>query len=242
MPGFFYQLGRKVGPKLRQATWAWHSLFGDEDQRLAAEAAVGQDLTEAVLKQMPALSTDTRTIPATSILQQLVSHLRDQRRHFYVFVISDKSPNAFALPGGTVIVTNSLLTLCDNSSDQMAFVLAHEMAHIIKGHAMERLAMNAAITTVTKLGTVRKSIMGWVQKVGVGALQGTYSQDHELEADALGIRLSRAAGYQAEAACQLLEALSRLSPTSSQEGLKSYFSSHPPLARRLSEIQRVLQN
>lgn len=237
MAGFFYQLGRKLGPKVRQATWVWQSAFGDKGERLAAESAVGQDLTGEVLSHMDPLTEEDLPLPMTPTLNRLAQHLTDQRRSFRVFVVRADPPNAFALPGGTVVITASLLALCDAEPDRLAFVLGHEMAHVVKGHAMERLAVNSAISAVSNLGKIRRSVLGWVKHVGVGALQGAYSQDQELEADKLGIQLMRAAGYSPKGACQLLEELSREHPEPAQ-GLAPYFSSHPPLITRIDEIRR----
>jgi len=217
----------------------WQSAFGNKEERLAAESAVGQDLTGEVLKQMHPLREESLQTPVTPLIHHLAQHLREQGRSFQVYVVQADPPNAFALPGGTVIVTASLLTRCGPEPDALAFVLSHEMAHVVKGHAMERLAVNSAISAVANLGKIRKSILGWVQHVGVGALQGAYSQDQELEADELAIRLMRAAGYRPEAACDLLGKLAQTHPDTARS-LEPYFSSHPPFPERISAIRRYV--
>ncbi len=238
MAGFFYQLGRKLGPKVRQAAWVWQSAFGDAGERLAAESAVGQDLAGEVLKHMDPLAEQDLPLPITPLLDRLARHLTDPRRSFRAFAVHADPPNAFALPGGTVVVTASLLALCEAEPDRLAFILGHEMAHVVKGHAMERLAVNSAISAAANLGKIRRSVLGWVQNVGVGALQGAYSQDQELEADKMGVQLMLAAGYSPRGACQLLEKLAREHPEPAP-GLAPYFSSHPPLITRIDEIRRL---
>jgi predicted Zn-dependent protease len=238
MSRYFYTLGRKLGPKIRQAAWMWQSAFGSQDDRLAAEAAVGLDLTGEVLKQLPPLDERHLPLAISPLTEQLTGQLSDQRRTFRAFAVHADPPNAFALPGGTVVLTASLLSLCESDVDALAFVLGHEMAHVVRGHAMERLVVNSAISALANLGKIRQSVLGWVRHVGVGALQGAYSQDQELEADRLGVYLMRAAGYDPRAACRLLENLSGEHPPSAG-GLAPYFSSHPPLSTRIDAIRKL---
>ena len=51
MTSFFYNLGKKVGPKVRKGKWLWHSLTGTEADAIAAELAVGKDLALEIIRQ-----------------------------------------------------------------------------------------------------------------------------------------------------------------------------------------------
>lgn len=241
MAGFFYRLGKKAGPKVRKARWMWQTVFGSETEMITAEKGVGKDLADEVLHQVPACDqADVSTLMST-VSGRLAKHLRDKRRQFVVTAIEDSQPNAFALPGGYVFITRSILDLCHLDESQVAFIVAHEMAHIIRGHAMERIVLNSAVSFASNLATVRGSIAGWAKKVGVGALQSEYSRDQELDADALAVRLCRAAGYDSQGAEQLLTALARKCKDSDPQGLGKYFSSHPSMAVRISAIRRILK-
>jgi predicted Zn-dependent protease len=48
-------------------------------------------------------------------------------------------PGAFALPGGFLYVTRPLLEICGFDEDEVACVVGHEMGHVVRGHAMERI-------------------------------------------------------------------------------------------------------
>ncbi|NQV32427.1 MAG: M48 family metalloprotease, partial [Phycisphaeraceae bacterium] len=137
MAGFFYKLGKKVSPNVRKARWVWQSFFGSEAEMIAAEIEVGSGLAREVRAQTPC-SSDAKTQAFVSqIGEALAGCLKEKRRPFVITVVDDPKPNAFALPGGYVFITHSILELCGMEPDQVAFVLAHEMAHITKGHTME---------------------------------------------------------------------------------------------------------
>lgn len=135
MTGFFYALGRMAGPRVRRAQWVWQSVFGTEDDILAAENLVGNDLAAEVLHQICLCPDEDLTRTVCGLGADLVRFLVNQRRRFHFYVIEMPSPNAFALPGGHVFVSRSILDLCRGQQDQMAFVLAHEMAHVVRGRS-----------------------------------------------------------------------------------------------------------
>ena len=242
MAGLFYRLGRKAGPKVRKARWMWQSLFGSEAEILAAEKAVGHDLYAEVVTQVPQTEDPELQAQISRIATRLAERVRSKGRTYQATVIKDAKPNAFALPGGYVFLTSSILGLCQRQEDQIAFIVAHEMAHIVKQHAMERIVAHSAVSFASNLPTFRTAISGWAKRAGMSALQSSYSQDHELDADAWAVRLSRAAGFNAQGGIDLLASLAKLNPQNEPGKLAEYFSSHPPVATRVAAIRRVLQN
>lgn len=240
MAGLFYRLGKKAGPKVRKARWMWQSLFGSEADILAAENAVGQDLYAEVMRQAPQTEDVELQHLVSSTTARLAGRVRAKGRRYQATVIQDAQPNAFALPGGYVFVTSSILELCQRQEDQIAFVVAHEMAHIVKQHAMERIVAHSAVSFASNLPTFRTAISGWARRAGMSALQSSYSQDHELDADGWAVRLSRAAGFNAQGGIDLLSNLARLNPQNEPGRLGKYFSSHPPVSVRIATIRRTL--
>jgi predicted Zn-dependent protease len=172
---------------------------------------------------------------------RLTACVVNRSRKFSFEIIKGDEPNAFALPGGFIFVTNSLMELCQYNQSEVAFILAHEMGHVIRGHAMNRIISNSAISAASRAAPIRGAISGWVRKVGVQFLESAYSQDMESDADKLGVRLVGAAGYDPQACVQLLSRLAKLSKPAGQFDLGSYFSSHPPFDVRIRNINRLLQ-
>lgn len=238
---FFYKLGKKAGPKVRKATWVWHSMFGSEQTIRAAESAVGQDLCTEVMQRMSRVQDDDVQARITHLGTQLTERLKDKRFEFSFIIIDQSEPNAFALPGGYVFITAPLLEACRRQDNQIAFVLAHEIAHIVKRHAMERVVMQSTVSFASNVSIFRTAVSQWARKVGLGVLQNAYSQDHELEADAFAVHLSRAAGFDPKGSITLLSTLAQTNAHTESSALYPYFSTHPPASIRIAEIQRVLK-
>jgi predicted Zn-dependent protease len=173
--------------------------------------------------------------------KRLTGCVANKSRKFSFEIVEGTEPNAFALPGGFIFVTRSLLELCQWNQDEVAFILAHEMGHVIRGHAMSRIISNSAVATASRVAPVRGVLAGWLRKVGVQFLESAYSQDLESEADKLGVRLAAAAGYDPGACVQLLSRLAKLSQPVGQFDLGSYFSSHPPFKTRIQNINKLLR-
>ncbi|MCK5564385.1 MAG: M48 family metallopeptidase [Planctomycetes bacterium] len=238
MSGLFYNLGKKAGPKVRKAKWIWHSITAGQADTIKAEHEVGKDLA-CEIRDRSELDTEPQ---AGQLLSEVGSHLTarvaNKLRRFSFEVIKGSEPNAFALPGGFIFVTRSLLELCEWNQDQIAFILAHEMAHVIRGHAMDRIIAGSAIAASAKAASIRGLLNTWLGKVGFKFLESAYSQDMELEADTLAARLATAAGYDTGAAKQLFSRLKKLNRSDNQSSFWNYFSSHPTFNIRINNIDR----
>ena len=155
--------------------------------------------------------------------------------------VAGSEPTAFALPGGFIFVTTSLVELCRRDENEVAFILGHEMAHVIRGHAMNRIVSDSAIAAASRVAPVRGALSGWLRKVGVQVLESTYSQELESEADQLGVRLMAAAGYDPGASVWLFRLLAELKSAPEECDFGSYFSSHPPFEVRIENINLQLR-
>jgi len=233
----FYNLGKMVGPKIRKAKWVWQSITASEADAIHAEYKVGQDLAHEIRNRLE-LDTEPQ---AGELLNKVGRHLAgrvtNKLRTFSFEVIKGIEPNAFALPGGFIFVTRPLLELCEWNQDEVAFILAHEMGHVISGHSINRIITNSAIAAGAKAAHIRGLLASWLGKVGVEFLASAYSQDMELEADKLGARLVAAGGYDTNAPARLLTRLSALDQPAKQLSLGKYFSSHPAFETRISNIK-----
>lgn len=241
MSGLFYNLGRRVGPKVRKASWVWQSMTGTEADMIKVENEVGRDLAYEVRCQLkPDADPETRQLLG-KIGSDLAKCVANRYRTFSFEAVEGGEPNAFALPGGFIFITRSLIELCRQDADEVAFVLGHEMAHVIRGHAMERIISNSAISTASRIGPARGLMSGWLKRIGVQFLESAYSQDIESEADRLGVALSAAANYDPYAATRLLSNLAKVSQGQEGVDLGEYFSSHPAYQNRIENINRIIR-
>lgn len=240
MSELFYNLGRKAGPKVRKARWMWHSAVGSEADSIRVEYEVGLDLAEEIRRQLsPGHDEKTRCL-LNEIGPRLAACTVKKGRRFTFETLEGAEPNAFALPGGFVFVTQSLVELCGRDPDEIAFVLGHEMGHIIRGHAMNRIIGASAIAVVSRAAPIRGVLAGWLRRAGTQVLESAYSQDLESEADRFGVHLVVAAGYEPRASVQLFRRLARLKTSALQVDLGGYFSSHPPFDVRTRDISHLL--
>jgi predicted Zn-dependent protease len=237
----FYNLGRKIGPKVRKARWMWESLTGTEADAIRLEHSVGLDLAHEAGKQLE-IDPDSRT---RDVLEETGRRLSmcvaNRLRSFRFAGFQGGQPNAFALPGGFIFVGRPMLELCRWNQDEIAFILAHEMAHVIRRHAIERIVTNSAVSVASRAAPAGGVLGAWLRNVGIRFLETAYSRDQELEADKLGVCLAAAAGYEPQAATELLARLASLNSPANPVDLGEYFSTHPSSEIRIKSIRHYLQ-
>src|SRR5262249_42463560 len=134
MAGFFYKLGRLLGPKVRQANWMVQSVTGSEADQVRAEEQVGRDLAQSFMQQLEADEDPAVHEILAAVGGRLVPCLKDKQRTFRIVAARSRELNAYALPGGYIFVMRPLLEFCQFDRDEIAFVLGHEMGHVIKRH------------------------------------------------------------------------------------------------------------
>jgi predicted Zn-dependent protease len=236
----FYHLGRKMGPKVRKARWMWASATGSETDTIRLEHGVGLDLAHEARQQLQ-MDAEPRT---REVLDQAGSRLAEHVAnkllafHFDAFLCGE--PNAFALPGGFIFVSRPILDLCEWNEHEIAFILGHEMGHVLKGHAIERIMTSSAMAAASRAAPVQGLFGAWLRNVGVRFLETAYSRDNELEADKLGVRLASAAGYDPQGSIRLLSRLALLHQSPAPLTLGEYFSTHPTAEIRIQAIRRYL--
>jgi predicted Zn-dependent protease len=235
MAGLFYNLGKLAGPKIRKAKWAYLAATATEAEVIAAERSVGDDMACAIRKQFE-LNPEKANL-LTGIGAALVRCLKNNRRRYSFECIHTDQPQAFCLPGGFIFVSDSLIDLCEQDADAIAFVCAHEMAHIIEGHVMERMLSHSLIKAAMRAGHLRAVTTGAMGQLGVQFLERAYSQENELRADTMSVRLATVAGYNSAA---MIDLFLRLEPL--QKDKFRYFSTHPTCQHRIENIRHLRQN
>ncbi len=165
------------------------------------------------------LSGDPLTLYIKSIVDKLVkANPSLQKKEYFVFTLRSNIPNASSLGEGIVFVNLDLIRKLDNESE-IAFVLAHELAHDNKNHGYNRLEQTVAQLTdddykkelkrIAKQRYNTKQIYdSYMNKIN--ANRSKYSQSNELEADSLGMVFIINAGYNPERAVETLIKLDSL--------------------------------
>ena len=143
----------------------------------------------------------------SEIGHRIASHINESERDFTFFVIDDDSINAFALPGGYIGIHSGLLK-ATRSEDELAGVMAHEIAHVTQRHIARALAAGkkqSLLSTAIMLGAVIAGASGAGSDAVQGAMavaQGTqiqqqinFTRENEYEADRIGISALARAGF-----------------------------------------------
>lgn len=151
-------------------------------------------------------------------------------------------PNAFALPGGDVVVLDELLGLASVDEDVVA-VVAHELGHLRHHHGMRQLLQSTVVSFVVGvyLGDISSIAAGLTALV----LESRYSREFELEADAYGGRLLLATQASLDPLIDMLQRLEqahtkrRATEGEGLAGAAGLFSTHPDTAGRVSALRAM---
>ncbi len=234
---FFEAIGYKLGQKAAQAKNAVDLMGGTEEESLRAEIRLGRDLAAALVERTALIPESETTRFVAQIAAWLAANVTEKKLPFTVRVTAEREPNAFALPGGPVFVSWPLLEMCQGQRDEIAFVLGHEMGHIVRRHTLERIVKDAGLSLLLRQSSFRQASSSWLGRVGQQALVRAFSREEELEADAFAAALVRTAGGDPLAAERLLE---KLAQRTSGQGIAiagDYFATHPPLMERVAHLR-----
>ena len=173
----------------------------------SSEVEQGRKLALRVARELTVIADETLQNRVQAIGERLAA-VCDRRELIYKFaIIDDKDVNAFSLPGGYVFVNNGLIAKTAND-DELAAVIAHEIAHITARHAVKRLESGLGLQ-LAQLATLAAKQNALVQGAGFGiqAARLAYAREDELEADKLGAKYMKSAGFDPKAMLSFLEKL-----------------------------------
>ncbi|MEO0410762.1 MAG: M48 family metallopeptidase [Pseudomonadota bacterium] len=142
-------------------------------------------------------------------------------------------PNAFALPGGRMVVLDALVELTQED-DEIVAILAHELGHAYHQHPMRMALQSSALGIITTVAVGDASGLASVPLIG---LQANYSREFESEADDFAIAALREAGISPQA---LANAFTRLrDELNIKDEETSFLSSHPALEERILKAAKA---
>ena len=149
-------------------------------------------------------------------------------------IARNKMVNAFAAPGGHIVVFQGLLQMT-SSEDELAGVLAHEIIHVRRRHTTKAIFRQMGIWA--GLAVLTGDISGALATVAgtAGILQ--FMREHETEADLAGLELMRQAGYNVAGMGAIFRKLQDV--TGDTPGLLEFLSTHPDTAERIKAIDRA---
>jgi beta-barrel assembly-enhancing protease len=173
-----------------------------------------------------------------AIVDRLRAHAARSDFEFRFQIVRSPQVNAFALPGGQIVVYTGLLAKAQRA-EQVAGVLAHEMAHVTLRHGLHGLAKRAGITIAFQLmiGDLG-GLSGLATDGAMSAVINGYSRDAEREADAEGARMMAAAGLDVRGMAEFFTLL-KDEPGSETPGILAWFSTHPGHEERIAAMRAL---
>lgn len=144
--------------------------------------------------------------------------------------------NAFALPGGTIVITDQMIELAE-TVDEIEAVLAHEIGHVEKRHALRHILQDSAVAVVA--ATLTSDASTFTAAVsGLPALlaQANYSRAFESEADAYAFELLLQRRISPEHFATMMERLAAARDPAAERRL-SFLSTHPVTADRIARAR-----
>ena len=205
------------------------------------EIAIGKEANANTRRQVPEMADADVRDYVRSIGARLAKAATGPRYPYSFHVANYRELNAFALPGGPVWINRGVLQMATHES-QVAGVLAHEVAHVAQRHAAEQ--MTKAMLANFGLGMLG-ALLG--NTGGAGAAQSAaglganlwflkFSRDDEAEADRVGLRILRRAGWDGRGMIELFESLKR-EQGRDPAAVEVFFSSHPAPQDRLNALR-----
>ncbi len=184
-----------------------------------------------------------------SIGNKIAVHAHDGEQRFTFFLVNDPQVNAFALPGGFIGVHTGLIAATSNENE-LAGVLAHEIAHVSQKHIarmIESQGQTSLLTTAATLaallvggltGADGKAISAAVQVAQGAALQQriNFTRENEYEADRVGINFLAEAGFDPQGMPDFFQTLSRRNGVSGQQ-VPEFLRTHPVSSNRIAETR-----
>ncbi len=216
------------------ATQKEETLMYGTEREMSIGAAISQEFDKQ-LKLNTDIDVNER---AEKILKKIVAVCDRQELIYTIKVIDEDKLNAVSLPGGYIYIYKEILDKVDND-DQLASVIAHEVGHITAKHAIKRMQSIYGDTFLRVL--VMQTTNGRFSQ-GVGVALASIFFEHaradEYQADELGIKYMKKAGYNPEEMAKMLMKLKAQEAKESSNPF-SYWRTHPYLTQRIAAARQV---
>ncbi|WP_160243374.1 M48 family metalloprotease [Acinetobacter indicus] len=209
------------------------------------ERMIGEKVYREVQRQMPVAQNPWLEDQLFSVFSHLLSQTQ-MGQPIGLLIINDRQINAFAVPGGLFALNTGLVTSARNM-DEVAGVMAHEIAHVTQRHysrsqeafkgqgllALAGVLVGALVASQADGDAGAAVMMG--SQAALMDKQLTYSRNQEREADRIGMQYMYTAGYNPQSMADFFEVMHRA--TSRVSFLPDFWFTHPLTTERMSEAR-----
>lgn len=223
--------------------------FGDPASSVLSstnESHLGLKLLREVRGSDPTIEDPELSTWLQNLGKRLVARAPNGGQYYFV-IAKNPEMNAYAMPGG-VIVIHSGLILNTSSESELAAVVAHEIAHVSQRHIARMLADQRGSPLLTGLGVLAGAAAATKNpEAGEAIITGTiaaqahsqlaFSRQAEAEADRVGLQILAGAGFDPGAMPSFLEKLDRRSNDKLYGNITKYVRTHPLSLDRVSDTR-----
>jgi predicted Zn-dependent protease len=198
-----------------------------------ARTAMGRNAVQSLVRSYKECETPASRAALQRLTTRLARAARKDPLSVQVRVLNWGLVNAFAMPGGQIVLTRGLLQKA-GSADEVAGVLAHEMGHALELHPETGLVRTAGLGTLAQL--LFAGSAGTVTNIGVFVTEVQYTRLNESEADAHAVRILRAAGISAKG---LSDFFKRLNDPDAERSIfnSAVVRTHPLTKERIAFVE-----
>lgn len=209
------------------------------------EAEIGREYAALLVGAAPLLANAEVQRYVNRVGRWVALHTERPDLDWQFGVLDSDNINAFATPGGYVLITKGLLARLKNEAE-LAGVLAHETAHVVKKHHLNAMkkgkGVEAGANVVSmyleqqggRSAAAKEKLMGGMKEIMLRGLD----KDDEFEADRMGVVIAARAGYDPFGLPSVLQMLQSLNPKDSELALM--FATHPDPGNRLDALDRAM--
>jgi beta-barrel assembly-enhancing protease len=211
--------------------------FNWKNPSQAEEIALGREITGSVLGAAPLVKDEALQKYVNQVGRWVASQSERPDLPWKFGVIDSADLNAFAAPGGYVLITKGLYQKMSNEA-QLAGVLGHEIAHVVKKHQLKVLQKQQLVGygagklsgLFGKKNKLAKKVVGTGAEISARGLD----KEAEFEADRMGMVLATRAGYDAFGLPDVLQTIGQTNKADSSVAL--LFKTHPAPDERLAKL------
>ncbi|WP_047518421.1 M48 family metalloprotease [Methylophilus sp. Q8] len=203
------------------------------------EIAVGRNVTGTILGAAPLVNDAQLQQYVNKVGRWVASQSERADLPWHFGVIESTDVNAFAAPGGYVLITKGLYQRL-SSEAQLAGVLGHEIAHVVQKHhlkVMQKQALLDAGTSFLKEKISKNKLTQRAVSTGAEISARNLDKSAEFEADSMGTVLAARAGYEAYGLAEVLQDMETINNNDGSVAL--LFQTHPHPDDRLAQLSLV---
>jgi predicted Zn-dependent protease len=183
--------------------------------------------------------------------KKIVSSLPPQPFSYHFYVIKENTYNAFATPAGHIFIYSGLIEAMDDE-EELACILAHEISHVMCRHISQKIERSGKVNIATLAGVVAGVLLGTagssaaanavtLGSVAVGQSYAlAYSRENERQADQIGLKILRKAGYNGKGLVSTLKKM-RSKRWFDSNQVPTYLTTHPASEERMAYIDTWLE-